>query len=77
MRTTGLERMARKLRFAWRSPLADPVHVGLVSADIENGLKDSAFGSIRIFGHDGPPVRAKFGRGILPTSADPFEVACT
>ncbi len=53
MCTTGLDRIARKRSFAWRSPLADPQYRGLLSAAIEKALEDSAFGSIRVFGHDG------------------------
>ena len=53
MCTTGLDRIARKRSFAWRSPLADPQYLGLLSAGIEKAIEDSAFGSIRVFGHDG------------------------
>ena len=52
MCTTGLDRIARKRSFAWRSPLADPQYLGLLSAGIEKALEDSAFGSFRVFGHD-------------------------
>ena len=52
MCTTGLDRIARKRSFAWRSPLAEPQYLGLLSASIEKALEDSAFGSIRVFGRD-------------------------
>ena len=59
MCTTGLDRIARKRSFAWRSPLADPQYLGLLSAGIEKALEDSAFGSIRVFGRDGVEARAR------------------
>ena len=51
MCTTGLDRIGTR-SFAWRLPLADPQYLGLLSAGIEKALEDSAFGSIRVFGHD-------------------------
>ena len=37
------------------APIAEPVPRRLVSANLENASRIRAFGSVRIFGHDGVP----------------------
>ena len=63
-----LERMVRKLRSARRSPLAGPQYLGILSAGIENVLEDSAFGSIRVFGHDGIGSRKAMDAGAASST---------
>ena len=71
LRASWTERMVCRRGLLGWSPIAEPVPRRLVSASFENASRIRDFGSVRIFGHDGPR-----GNGsCAPQKVDPALIA--